>query len=42
MTDLLADQMLALFAILAIGSWIGQWSWRWFALGTAGELFVAL
>ena len=42
MTDLLAEQMLVLFAILAIGSWIGQWSWRGISLGTAGVLFVAL
>ena len=42
MTDLLAEQMLVLFAILAIGSWIGQWSWRGFSLGTAGALFVTL
>ena len=34
--------MLVLFAILAIGSWIGQWSWRGISLGTAGVLFVAL
>jgi putative transport protein len=42
MTNLLAEQMLVLFAILAIGSWIGQWSWRGISLGTAGVLFVAL
>src|SRR4030043_1284939 len=42
MTNLLAEQMLVLFAILAIGSWIGQWSWRGVSLGTAGVLFVAL
>jgi putative transport protein len=42
MTDLLAEQMLVLFGILAIGTWIGQWSWRGISLGTAGVLFVAL
>ena len=42
MTTLLAEQMLVLFAILAIGSLIGQWSWRGISLGTAGVLFVAL
>src|SRR4030043_1139651 len=42
MTNLLAEQMLVLFAILAIGSWIGQWSLRGISLGTAGVLFVAL
>src|SRR4030067_1410757 len=41
-TNLLAEQMLVLFAILAIGSLIGQWSWRGISLGTAGVLFVAL
>lgn len=34
--------MLILFAILAIGSWIGQWSFRGLSLGAAGVLFVAL
>jgi putative transport protein len=42
MTNLLAEQMLVLFAILAIGSWVGQWSWRGISLGTAGVLFTAL
>jgi putative transport protein len=42
MTSLLAEQMIVLFAILAIGSWIGQLSWRGISLGTAGVLFVAL
>src|SRR5512139_514476 len=42
MTTLLAEQMLVLFAILAIGSWVGQWSWRGISLGSAGVLFVAL
>lgn len=34
--------MLVLFAILAIGSWIGHLSIRGMALGTAGVLFTAL
>ena len=33
---LIRDQMLILFAILAIGSWIGHLSIRGMALGTAG------
>ena len=39
---LIRDQMLILFAILAIGSWIGHLSIRGMALGTAGVLFTAL
>ena len=42
MTNLFAEEMLVLFAILAIGSWIGQWSWRGLSLGAAGVLFTAL
>jgi putative transport protein len=42
MSLLLAEEMLVLFAILAIGAWIGQWSFRGISLGTAGVLFVAL
>ncbi len=34
--------MLVLFAILTLGAWIGQWSWRGISLGTAGVLFAAL
>ena len=37
-----AEEMFVLFAILAIGAWVGQWSWRGVSLGTAGVLFVAL
>jgi putative transport protein len=42
MSALLSDQMLVLFAILAIGSWVGHFSIRGMALGTAGVLFTAL
>jgi putative transport protein len=42
MSHLLTEQMLVLFAILAIGSWIGQLSWRGISLGAAGVLFTAL
>ena len=42
MQDLLAEQMLVLFIILALGSWLGQLSWRGLSLGAAGVLFVAL
>jgi putative transport protein len=42
MDALFAEEMLILFAILALGSWIGRWSVRGFTLGTAGVLFVAL
>jgi len=37
-----AEEMFVLFAILALGAWIGHWSWRGISLGTAGVLFVAL
>jgi putative transport protein len=36
------EEMFVLFAILALGTWIGHWSWRGISLGTAGVLFVAL
>ena len=39
---LLAEEMLVLFLILALGSWLGQLSFRGLALGGAGVLFVAL
>jgi putative transport protein len=42
MSALFAQEMLVLFAILAIGSWVGQWSLRGLTLGTAGVLFTAL
>ncbi|HEX7976108.1 MAG TPA: TrkA C-terminal domain-containing protein, partial [Anaerolineales bacterium] len=42
MTALFSDKMLVLFAILAIGSWIGQLSFKGITLGTAGVLFTAL
>lgn len=42
MTALLSDQMLVLFAILAIGSWLGHLSFRGVALGTAAVFFVGL
>jgi putative transport protein len=42
MSALLGEQMVVLFAILAIGSWIGHLSIRGMALGTAGVLFTAL
>jgi putative transport protein len=37
-----AEEMFVLFAILALGAWIGHWSWRGLSLGTAGVLFIAL
>jgi putative transport protein len=39
---LTAEQMLVVFAILALGAWIGQLSIRGVSLGAAGVLFVAL
>jgi len=36
------ESMFVLFAILTLGAWIGQWSWRGISLGTAGVLFAAL
>jgi putative transport protein len=41
-TELLSEQMLILFVILALGSLLGSISWRGVSLGTAGVLFVAL
>ena len=40
--NLFSHEMLVLFAILAIGSWIGHFSWRGISLGSAGVLFVAM
>ncbi len=40
--SLLADKMLVLFAILALGSLVGQLSIRGVSLGAAGVLFTAL
>jgi len=42
MVEIFTEQMLVLFAILALGSWVGQWSVRGVSLGAAGVLFVAL
>jgi putative transport protein len=42
MTNLLAEQMLVLFAILAVGSWLGHLSVKRISLGSAGVFFVAL
>ncbi len=42
MAAILAEKMLVLFAILAIGSWIGQQSLWGLSLGAAGVLFTAL
>lgn len=42
MSALLSEQMLVLFLILALGSWLGHFSVRRISLGTAGVLFVAL
>ena len=42
MTALFAEQMLVLFLILALGSWLGTLSIKRISLGTAGVLFVAL
>ena len=42
MTTFFADQMLALFSILALGALLGSLNWRGISLGTAGVLFVAL
>jgi putative transport protein len=39
---LLSEQMLILFAILALGSLIGHLSWRGLSLGTAAVFFVGL
>ena len=42
MNALLLNQFVVLFAILTIGSWLGQLSWRGISLGAAGVLFIAL
>lgn len=42
MSSLLTEQMLVLFAILAIGSWLGSLSLRGVSLGTAAVFFVGL
>ncbi len=42
MIALLAEKMLVLFAILALGTWIGRLSMRGVSLGTAGVLFTAM
>lgn len=42
MSALFAEQMLVLFLILALGSWLGTFSVKGISLGTAGVLFVAL
>ncbi|MCX7708044.1 MAG: hypothetical protein N2204_08565 [Anaerolineae bacterium] len=42
MSALLAEQMFVLFAILAIGSWLGQLSFRGVSLGGAAVFFVGL
>lgn len=42
MSKLLSEQMLILFAILAIGSWIGHCSIKNFSFGAAGVLFAAM
>lgn len=42
MNELLQEQMLVLFAILALGSWVGRWQFKGFTLGAAGVLFTAL
>lgn len=42
MNALFREEMFVLFAILALGSWLGHWSLRGFTLGSAGVLFIAL
>jgi putative transport protein len=42
MSVIFAQEMLVLFAILAIGSWLGQRSIAGLSLGSAGVLFTAL
>jgi putative transport protein len=42
MTGLFAQEMVVLFAILTIGTWVGQLSVRSFSLGAAGVLFTAM
>lgn len=36
------ESIFVLFAILTLGAWVGQWSWRGISLGMAGVLFAAL
>ena len=42
MSTLLAQEMLVLFTILAVGTWLGGLSLRGVSLGSAGVLFTAL
>lgn len=42
MNPLLTEQMLVLFAILALGSWLGRLSWRGISLGNTAVFFVGL
>jgi putative transport protein len=42
MANLLAEQMLVLFLVLAIGTWLGQIKVKGVSLGAAGVLFVGL
>jgi putative transport protein len=42
LAQLFAQKMLVLFAILALGSWVGQLSFHGLTLGAAGVLFTAL
>jgi len=42
MANLLAEQMLVLFLVLAIGTWLGQVKVKGVSLGAAGVLFVGL
>jgi putative transport protein len=42
MANLLAEQMLVLFLVLAIGTWLGQVKIKGVSLGAAGVLFVGL
>jgi len=40
--NFLNEEMFVLFAILALGAWLGQLNWRGISLGSAGVLFAAL
>lgn len=42
MDHLFAEQIFVLFLIMALGSWLGQLSFKKISLGAAGVLFVAL
>lgn len=42
MSNLFAQEMVVLFSILTIGTWVGQLSVRGFSLGAAGVLFTAM